>query len=94
MAFPASHFAPNLFDEMAKLNKEQTSFDNKSSSEAIPSSMAISKDSGVLSGSGGTGEGGLALCKKCPGLFTSILHTSVSFCDGQGCKILTTFDQI
>lgn len=36
----------------------------------IPLSMAISKDSGVLSGSGGTGEGGLSFLEetgKCTG---------------------------
>lgn len=34
--------------------------DSSMSMIVIPSSVAISKDSGVLSGSGGTGEGGLS----------------------------------
>lgn len=58
----------------------------------IPLSMAISKDSGVLSGSGGTGEGGLSFLEeteKCTGAVRPPLKfASIHF---QVCILMLTF---
>lgn len=58
----------------------------------IPLSMAISKDSGVLSGSGGTGEGGLSFLEeteKCTGAVRPPLIFASIDINFQVCIMLT-----